>query len=548
MTSWESLKAELTAIATAPKWRINNTIPLKKYYIVASNMWTEVEALVDAKDWQGVYVAAKKFLILTSEAMPKHKSYKKANQQANREKLLALKKAAIAYLETSSAELEYLCDSSPHVPVSSPSFAPSTSSTALNKRATKPATPTRAVVRPQPAAASAHHAQTEEADDPEMAALMARLAGLDSGAAVDSTDVTANSYNNHSRPTSVAASAVPIRVQPARPQYSVTVDTNGQRSSDPQNSIAKQLAQLAEHNGNWGGVGRPHAETASAQTKPVAVYPVMDPAATIPTVKAVPTTDDSVSPATYQASIERKDSAYSPAKLANLAQQNGRWRGVNLAPLVVRARYFDADNAVNRVRVVAQPRTSKSYDHVHPDLRKHAIDQDFLKELRDSGARVIQCAQDGNCLFRAISCQLYGTPDYHAQIRRQAVAYMRSQPERFKWLVDPPTAAQLEVYLRARENPVQGTQGEWGDHPEILALEEVFDRPIEIYSHEQGAKEPRKTHLAEIPDALKGVTPFRLSFHGDNHYNSLEMARPGDTERVPLSIRRSRLLQEYRIS
>jgi hypothetical protein len=74
---------------------------------------------------------------------------------------------------------------------------------------------------------------------------------------------------------------------------------------------------------------------------------------------------------------------------------------------------------------------------------------------------------------RMLGCNRYGTQDHHPEVRQMAVGYMRAQPQRFKWLVDPPTAAQLEVYLRAREHPaVPGVPGgEWGDHPEILALE-----------------------------------------------------------------------------
>ena len=103
-------------------------------------------------------------------------------------------------------------------------------------------------------------------------------------------------------------------------------------------------------------------------------------------------------------------------------------------------------------------------------------------------------------------------------------------------------------YLRAREHPVADGVGEWGDHPEILALEEVFDRPIEIYAHEDGARQPRKTSLTELPEALRGVTPFRLTFHGENHYNAVVMHRPGDRERWPLVVRHSRYLQDYRTS
>ena len=106
----------------------------------------------------------------------------------------------------------------------------------------------------------------------------------------------------------------------------------------------------------------------------------------------------------------------------------------------------------------------------------------------------------------------------------------------------------LHSYLRAREYPVVQGQGEWGDHAEILALEEVFDRPIEIYAYESGTTEPRKTHLTELPPELEGVTPFRLTYHGANHYNAVDMRKPGDGEHLPLRVRLTKHLQQYRSS
>lgn len=168
--------------------------------------------------------------------------------------------------------------------------------------------------------------------------------------------------------------------------------------------------------------------------------------------------------------------------------------------------------------------------------------------LRVQGMRVVDCKADGNCMFRAVSHQMYGTEDRHVEIRREVCRYMLGQCERFKWLVDPPTVEEFRAYVRKRERPVfQGT-GEWGDHAEIIALEEAYDRPIEIYAPSDGPHKPRKTHISgELPKELEFVTPIRLHYQGNNHYNSIVVDGPSsDKERVPLSKRRHGVLRRFR--
>jgi hypothetical protein len=66
----------------------------------------------------------------------------------------------------------------------------------------------------------------------------------------------------------------------------------------------------------------------------------------------------------------------------------------------------------------------------------------------------------------------------------------------------------------------------WGDDIEIQALSEIYNRPIEIYSH---SKEPLKT-FHETAGSHSRITdrelnsnlyPIKLSYHGRQHYNSL---------------------------
>jgi len=57
--------------------------------------------------------------------------------------------------------------------------------------------------------------------------------------------------------------------------------------------------------------------------------------------------------------------------------------------------------------------------------------------------------------------------------------------------------------------------GVWGDDIELQALSEIYNRPIEIYAYRA---EPMRTFHEE---ASQGGKPIRLSYHGNEHYNSI---------------------------
>jgi hypothetical protein len=78
--------------------------------------------------------------------------------------------------------------------------------------------------------------------------------------------------------------------------------------------------------------------------------------------------------------------------------------------------------------------------------------------------------------------------------------------------------------------------GEWGDHIEIQAMSEIYDRPVEIYAY---GIQPMRT--------FKGPhnhdRPLRLSYHFASHYNSIvderSHARSVVTSMIPSSLERT---------
>jgi OTU domain-containing protein 3 len=58
------------------------------------------------------------------------------------------------------------------------------------------------------------------------------------------------------------------------------------------------------------------------------------------------------------------------------------------------------------------------------------------QQLDRSGLRVRDVLGDGNCLFRAVSCALYGDENSHRTIRSQVVAFMRANADSFAPFVE----------------------------------------------------------------------------------------------------------------
>lgn len=135
-------------------------------------------------------------------------------------------------------------------------------------------------------------------------------------------------------------------------------------------------------------------------------------------------------------------------------------------------------------------------------------------QVRASGASsawpflVREQAQDGNCLFRSFSDQLYGTPEHHALVRDRCSKYIAGERGYFEQFVAEPFD---EFLARIRR------EGEWGDDVEIEALSEIYDCRVEIYGG--GSRTVMRT-FHEACDAER-PHPIRLQYEGQSHYNSL---------------------------
>lgn len=130
----------------------------------------------------------------------------------------------------------------------------------------------------------------------------------------------------------------------------------------------------------------------------------------------------------------------------------------------------------------------------------------FEKKLRKKGLLIKNMGEDGACLFRAVADQVYGDQEMHKAVRKLCMDYMAKNSDYYSQYVTEDFDKYLE---RKRCDHIHG------NHIEMQALSEMFNRPIEVYHY---SSEPINIfHGGQQTDN----EPIRLSYHRNVHYNSI---------------------------
>ncbi|XP_068148474.1 OTU domain-containing protein 5-like [Drosophila tropicalis] len=119
--------------------------------------------------------------------------------------------------------------------------------------------------------------------------------------------------------------------------------------------------------------------------------------------------------------------------------------------------------------------------------------------------RTISC--NGPCLFRSVSLLIYGDENSHGIVRERAMDYIEQNRHYFENFI----TEDFDKYVRRKR-----FTRTYGNHVEIQALCEVYNRTIEIYSYEA-----TPTYVAHPKEPRPGVPPLRLSYECNNHYNAI---------------------------
>jgi len=160
--------------------------------------------------------------------------------------------------------------------------------------------------------------------------------------------------------------------------------------------------------------------------------------------------------------------------------------------------------------ISAEERTIESKEHYHAS----SVNETKFAELIFSklGCTIVPMAGDGNCLFRSVSHQVYGDPELYHVVRAKCVDYIEVEREFFSKFVVRGDA-DFNSYLRNMRK-----DGEWGDHVEIQAISELYNRPVEVYAYNA---EPIHVYSRRDSEASDFRIPIRLSYHFRSHYNSV---------------------------
>ena len=78
---------------------------------------------------------------------------------------------------------------------------------------------------------------------------------------------------------------------------------------------------------------------------------------------------------------------------------------------------------------------------------------ELTAQLSALGLRLHNTLGDGNCLFRALSDQLYGTESHHLKLRAEITAWMAKYAERYEGFVEDDRS--FEDHLRCMREPGQ---------------------------------------------------------------------------------------------
>jgi hypothetical protein len=179
----------------------------------------------------------------------------------------------------------------------------------------------------------------------------------------------------------------------------------------------------------------------------------------------------------------------------------------------------------------------------------------FSADLKKVNLRVKEIAGDGNCLYRAIAHQVYGDENFYEITKSKCLDYLELEKDFFSMFIED-GKDKFEDYISMKR-----INGVWGDDIEIQALSELYNRPIEIFSH---SIEPLKTFhentkgFARYDGERQEILPaIKISYHGSSHYNSLipidnysqfktymVKSKPGDYENNVLEKVKVRKLQE----
>ncbi|PWA70517.1 Ovarian tumor, otubain [Artemisia annua] len=155
-----------------------------------------------------------------------------------------------------------------------------------------------------------------------------------------------------------------------------------------------------------------------------------------------------------------------------------------------------------------------------PNISDASLDHQRLSQrLHVYGLYEVRVSGDGNCQFRAISDQLYRSPEYHKHVRKEVVKQLKDHRSLYEGYVP----MKYKKYYKKISKT-----GEWGDHVTLQAAADKFAAKICLLTSF------RDTCFIEItPQHQAPQRELWLSFWSEVHYNSLYDIRDAVVQQKP---------------
>lgn len=188
---------------------------------------------------------------------------------------------------------------------------------------------------------------------------------------------------------------------------------------------------------------------------------------------------------------------------------------------VLSEEYAKLDGSVGRRLTNLEPvRHVPRINSFIPNISDASLDHQRLSQrLQVYGLYEVKVSGDGNCQFRAISDQLYRSPEYHKHVRKEVVKQLKE------------CRSLYEGYVPMKYNKYYkkiSKTGEWGDHVTLQAAADKFAAKICLLTSF------RDTCFIEItPQHQAPQRELWLSFWSEVHYNSLYEIREAMVQQKP---------------
>ncbi|KAJ3675826.1 hypothetical protein LUZ60_004868 [Juncus effusus] len=181
--------------------------------------------------------------------------------------------------------------------------------------------------------------------------------------------------------------------------------------------------------------------------------------------------------------------------------------------MVLSEEYANLDNAVAKrlSNLSSIPHVPRINTFI-PNYNDATFDHERLfQRLNAYGLCELRVSGDGNCQFRAISDQLFRSPEHHKHVRKEIVKQLKE----FKSSYEGYVPMRYKQYCKK-----MAKSGEWGDHVTLQAAADKFGAKICLLTSF------RDTCFVEIiPQSQAPQKELWLSFWSEVHYNSLYDAR-----------------------